>query len=88
MAQTKARDAQRRRATKPKSPVRVQKGKKQKPKLPDPLAKAGIPVGLAALVEQLKKKRKKREALKQLLEAPKKRREALKRILSTPKKKP
>ncbi len=77
MAQTKAKDAQRRRAAKPKSPVRVQKGKKSKPK-PVIGPRAGIPAGLA---EALRKRRAKKAAAK------KKKHEAARRVLSTPKKK-
>ena len=76
MAQTKAKDAQRKRATKVKSPVRVQKGKKKKSKtVIGP--RAGIPVGLA---EAIRKRRAKKAAEK-------KKHEAAKRVLSTPKKK-
>ncbi|KKN26210.1 hypothetical protein LCGC14_0876980 [marine sediment metagenome] len=76
MAQTKAKDAQRRRLAKPKPPVRVLKGKKRKPK-PVIGPRAGIPAGLAAA---LRKRRAKKAAAK-------KKREGVKRILSTPKKK-
>ena len=75
MAQTKAKDAQRKRAAKVKSPVRVQKGKKKKAKtVIGP--RAGIPAGLA---EALRKRKAKKAA--------KKKRAGVKRILSTPKKK-
>jgi hypothetical protein len=78
MAQdTKAKQAQRRRLAKPKSPVRVQKGKKRKSK-PVIGPRAGIPAGLA---EALRKRRAKKAA------AAKKKRAGVKRILSTPKKK-
>ena len=77
MAQdTKAKQAQRRRLAKPKSPVRVQKGKKRKPK-PVIGPRAGIPAGLA---EALRKRRAKKAAAK-------KKREGVKRILTTPRKK-
>ena len=76
MAQTKAKDAQRKRAAKVKSPVRVQKGKKKKAKIVIG-PRAGIPAGLA---EAIRKRRAKKAAEK-------KKHEAVKRILSTPKKK-
>ncbi len=80
MAQTKAKDAQRRRLAKPKPPVRVLKGKKRKPK-PVIGPRAGIPVGLA---KALKDRAARLNRQKQLLL---KKLEAAKRVLSTPKKK-
>lgn len=77
--QTKARDSQRRRAAKPKAPVRVQKGKKRETK-PVIGPRAGIPVGLA---EALRKRR----AAKKKLESAKKKHEAASKVLSTLKKK-
>ena len=79
MAQTKAKDAQRRRAAKPKSPVRVLKGKKLKPKLVIG-PRAGIPVGLAEAL-------RKRTAAKKKLETAKKKHAAASKVLSTLKKK-
>ena len=76
---TKAKQAQRRRLAKPKSPVRVQKGTKRKPKLVIG-PRAGIPVGLA---EALRKRR----AAKKKLESAKKNHEAASKVLSTLKKK-
>ena len=96
MAQTKAKDAQRRRLAKPKPPVRVLKGKKRKPK-PVIGPRAGIPVGLAkALKERSARLAKQKELLvelkkKNLLQKKQlrllKQLEGAKRVLSTPKKK-
>ena len=80
MAQeSKAKQAQRRRAAKPKPPVRVLKGKKRKAK-PVIGPRAGIPVGLAEALRQ-------RAATKKKLEAAKKKHEAARKVLSTLKKK-